>query len=182
MIHPSYVELMKIVNDSVDVGEEPVVNSRYSIVCATAKRARQIIDYENNLKAEELAEEEAANAAKESKGEKDKDKDAKPAPVRRQKKFALAPLVKCSPNDKPLSIAVKEMEERQLIILTDEEAAARQAEVEKAEKIMKERREEAMRLAKESAEAEAAEAEDIEDEDIDVDQPDDEGNDPSDGE
>ena len=25
------------------VGEEPVVNSRYSIVCATAKRARQII-------------------------------------------------------------------------------------------------------------------------------------------
>ena len=44
MIHPSYVELMKVVNDNVDVGEEPVVNSRYSIVCATARRARQIID------------------------------------------------------------------------------------------------------------------------------------------
>ena len=44
MIHPSYVELMKVVNDeAVDVGEEPVVNSRYSIVIATAKRARQII-------------------------------------------------------------------------------------------------------------------------------------------
>ena len=39
MIHPSYVELMKVVNDGV----EPVVNSRYSIVIAAAKRARQII-------------------------------------------------------------------------------------------------------------------------------------------
>lgn len=44
MIHPSYVELMKVVNDNVEIGEEPVVNSRYSIVCATAKRARQLID------------------------------------------------------------------------------------------------------------------------------------------
>lgn len=43
MIHPSYVELMKKVNKDVIVGEEPVVNSRYSIVCATAKRARQIV-------------------------------------------------------------------------------------------------------------------------------------------
>ena len=43
MIHPSYVELMKVVNDEVEIGEEPVVNSRYSIVLATAKRARQII-------------------------------------------------------------------------------------------------------------------------------------------
>ena len=31
MIHPSYVELMKVVNeDTALVGEEPVVNSRYS--------------------------------------------------------------------------------------------------------------------------------------------------------
>lgn len=45
MIHPSYVELMKVVNDdAVAIGEEPVVNSRYSIVSATAKRARQIVD------------------------------------------------------------------------------------------------------------------------------------------
>lgn len=43
MIHPSYVELMKVVNHDVEIGEEPVVNSRYSIVIATAKRARQII-------------------------------------------------------------------------------------------------------------------------------------------
>ena len=44
MIHPSYVELMKVVNGGVEIGEEPVVNSRYSIVLATSKRARQIID------------------------------------------------------------------------------------------------------------------------------------------
>ena len=43
MIHPSYVELMKVVNEGAEIGEEPVVNSRYSIVLATAKRARQII-------------------------------------------------------------------------------------------------------------------------------------------
>ena len=43
MIHPSYVELMKVVNDGVEIGVEPVVNSRYSIVIASAKRARQII-------------------------------------------------------------------------------------------------------------------------------------------
>ena len=32
MIHPSYVELMKVVNNNVEIGEEPVVNSRYSTV------------------------------------------------------------------------------------------------------------------------------------------------------
>ena len=26
MIHPSYVELMKVVNDEGEIGEEPVVN------------------------------------------------------------------------------------------------------------------------------------------------------------
>lgn len=45
MLHPSYAELMKVVNDNDErVGEEPMVNSRYSIVIATAKRARQIVD------------------------------------------------------------------------------------------------------------------------------------------
>ena len=44
MIHPSYVELMSVVNEDVVIGEEPVVNSRYSIVLAAAKRAREIID------------------------------------------------------------------------------------------------------------------------------------------
>ena len=50
MIHPSYVELMKVVNDEAAmIGEEPVVNSRYSIVIAAAKRARQIIDGDEPL-------------------------------------------------------------------------------------------------------------------------------------
>lgn len=43
MIHPSYVELMQIINNQVEVGEEPMVNSRYTIVAACAKRARQLI-------------------------------------------------------------------------------------------------------------------------------------------
>lgn len=44
MLHPSYTDLMKVVNSEVEIGEEPVVNSRYSIVIATAKRARQLVD------------------------------------------------------------------------------------------------------------------------------------------
>ncbi len=43
MLHPSYSDLMKVVNKDSDSGNTPVVNSRYSIVMATAKRARQII-------------------------------------------------------------------------------------------------------------------------------------------
>ena len=43
MLHPSYTDLMKAVNGDVEEGDTPVVNSRYSIVLATAKRARQII-------------------------------------------------------------------------------------------------------------------------------------------
>lgn len=43
MLHPSYTDLMKVVNSEVEPGETPIVNSRYSIVMATSKRARQII-------------------------------------------------------------------------------------------------------------------------------------------
>ena len=43
MLHPSYTDLMNIANSEVEQGEQPVGNSRYSIVLATAKRARQII-------------------------------------------------------------------------------------------------------------------------------------------
>ena len=81
MIHPSYVELMKVVNNNVEIGEEPVVNSRYSIVMATSKRARQLI-------AGEL------------------------------------PLVPAKDGQKPLSIAIEELNEGELKILpedTDEE-------------------------------------------------------------
>ena len=43
MLHPSYTELMDAVNSEVKEGEQPIVSSRYSIVIAAAKRARQII-------------------------------------------------------------------------------------------------------------------------------------------
>ncbi len=49
MIHPSYVDLMKVVNKDIEEGETPVINSRYSIVMATAKRARQIVDGDEPL-------------------------------------------------------------------------------------------------------------------------------------
>jgi len=42
MLHPSYSDLMNVVNSDVEPGEVPVVSSRYSIVMATSKRARQL--------------------------------------------------------------------------------------------------------------------------------------------
>ena len=80
MIHPSYVDLMKVVNKGVEEGEEPVVSSRYSVVMATAKRARQIIAGDE-------------------------------------------PMVKVKDKQKPLSIAVDEMKQDTLHILTDAEKA-----------------------------------------------------------
>ena len=44
MLHPSYTDLMSVVNAEVEPGEQPVVNSRYSIVLATAKCAMDFID------------------------------------------------------------------------------------------------------------------------------------------
>ncbi len=49
MLHPSYSDLMKVVNSEVEPGEAKVVNSRYSIVMATSKRARQLIAGEEPL-------------------------------------------------------------------------------------------------------------------------------------
>lgn len=49
MLHPSYSDLMKVVNSDVEPGEQPVVQSRYSIVIATSKRARQLIDGDEPL-------------------------------------------------------------------------------------------------------------------------------------
>ncbi len=77
MLHPSYSDLMKVVNSEVEPGEEPVVSSRYSIVMATSKRARQIIS-------------------------------------------GSEPLVDGN-GKKPLSIAVEELNQGQIKILSDEE-------------------------------------------------------------
>lgn len=49
MLHPSYSDLMAVVNSEVEPGEQPVVQSRYSIVIATSKRARQIVAGEEPL-------------------------------------------------------------------------------------------------------------------------------------
>ena len=43
MLHPSYSDVIEAVNSDVEPGEQPVVQSRYSIVIASAKRARQLI-------------------------------------------------------------------------------------------------------------------------------------------
>ena len=43
MIHPSYKELIEVINNGQDMDEAPLVTSRYSIVLATSKRARQLI-------------------------------------------------------------------------------------------------------------------------------------------
>ena len=75
MLHPSYSDLMKVVNSEVEPGEE---KSRYSIVMATAKRARQIIG-------------------------------------------GHEPMVKVKPGEKPLSIAVDELNQGKIKILGEEE-------------------------------------------------------------
>lgn len=79
MLHPSYTDLMKVVNSEVEPGEAPVVNSRYSIVMATAKRARQIIAGDEPLVTAKV--------------------------------------------DKPLSIAVEELNQGKIKILSDDEEA-----------------------------------------------------------
>ena len=78
MIHPSYTDLMAVVNSEVEPGEHPVVNSRYSIVLATAKRAREIID-------------------------------------------GSMPLVDAKMGEKPLSIAIDEMNQGKMTIIAQDE-------------------------------------------------------------
>ena len=43
ILHPSYTDLINVVNKDIEPGEQPVVQSRYSIVIAASKRARQLI-------------------------------------------------------------------------------------------------------------------------------------------
>jgi len=48
LLYPTYTDILDEVNKDVPEGGEPIINSRYSVVLAAAKRARQIIDAENN--------------------------------------------------------------------------------------------------------------------------------------
>ena len=82
MLHPSYTDLMKVVNSGVETGDEPVVNSRYSIVLATSKRARQIIsgddpmiDSPSNTKPLSIAVEEVYNSKVTIMGEDEPEED-----------------------------------------------------------------------------------------------------------
>ena len=52
MIHPSYVDLMQVVNKGVEEGETPVINSRYSIVMTTRKvKSRSPSPLKNSIRA-----------------------------------------------------------------------------------------------------------------------------------
>ncbi len=76
MLHPSYSDLIQAVNSDMEPGDANAITSRYSIVMAIAKRARQIIAGDE-------------------------------------------PMV-YSPIDKPLSIAVEELNQGQIKILGEE--------------------------------------------------------------
>ena len=53
MLHPSYADLMNVVNKDVKEDEAPIVTSRYSIVMASAKRARQLVSGDEQLAGQE---------------------------------------------------------------------------------------------------------------------------------
>ncbi|MCI8797786.1 MAG: DNA-directed RNA polymerase subunit omega [Dorea sp.] len=78
MLHPSYTDLMKVVNKDVEEGETKVVNSRYSIVMATAKRARELID-------------------------------------------GVMPMVAVKDGEKPLSVAIDELNQAKIKVIGEEE-------------------------------------------------------------
>ena len=103
MLHPSYTDLMEVVNSEVEPGEQPVVQSRYSIVMAASKRARQII-------------------AEEAEAEKNVDKDNNSNSAAKYK----------SGGKKPLSTAVEELYHSKIRILSEDEAAALAQEQENA--------------------------------------------------
>lgn len=120
MIHPSYTELMAVINSEVEEGEHPLVQSRYSIVKATANRAKEIIDARSVEEKIAKARIEASNKEKEK--EKDKVEEKSISKEDERKLQVGTPLVRCSEKDKPLSIAVKEFYEGKVKILgsTDE--------------------------------------------------------------
>ena len=120
MIHPSYTELMAVINSEVEEGEQPLVQSRYSIVKATANRAKEIIDARSVE--EKIAKARIEASTKEKEKEKDKVEEKSISKEDERKLQVGTPLVRCSEKDKPLSIAVKEFYEGKVKILgsTDE--------------------------------------------------------------
>ncbi len=120
MLHPSYSELMAVVNSEVEDGEQPIVQSRYSIVKATAARAKEIIDARTIEEKVRKARIEAENAPKE-KDNKDKKNESKPltTPDEARKLQIGTPLIDNAENMKPLSIAVEELYEGKVKIVSN---------------------------------------------------------------
>ena len=107
MLHPSYSELMEAVNNGTE-GEHAVVQSRYSIVKATAARAKQIID------ARYLEE----KYDKISSADKDgKDKEPRITLEERRKIAMGTELVEGASDMKPLSVDVKVLYEGKIKIV-----------------------------------------------------------------
>ena len=75
MLHPSYSELMQVING--DDEDKNIITSRYSLVIASAKRARQLIDGD-------------------------------------------VPLVKTKDGEKPLSIAIDELNSGKITIIAED--------------------------------------------------------------
>ena len=122
MLHPSYSELMAVVNREVEDGEQPIVQSRYSIVKATAARAKEIIDARTIEEKVRKARIEAENAPKEKeKDNKDKKNEPKPltTPDEARKLQIGTPLIDNAENMKPLSIAVEELYEGKVKIVSN---------------------------------------------------------------
>lgn len=123
MLHPSYSELMAVVNREVEDGEQPIVQSRYSIVKATAARAKEIIDARTIEEKVRKARIEAENAPKEkdNKDKKDKKNEPKPltTPDEARKLQIGTPLIDNAENMKPLSIAVEELYEGKVKIVSN---------------------------------------------------------------
>jgi DNA-directed RNA polymerase subunit omega len=114
MLHPSYSELMEVVNSDVEEGEQLVVQSRYSIVKATAERAKQIID------ARYLNEKiEKAKVAENSK-EGGRGGEIRLTADEKRKCAIGQELIENSENMKPLSVAVKELYEGKIKIVTQD--------------------------------------------------------------
>jgi len=108
MLHPSYSELMEVVNSGVEDGEQPLVQSRYSIVKVTAARAKQIIDaryLEEKYEKLRLADKEK--------------KDGEPKKsLEDRKKIALGQeLIENASGVKPLLVAVRELHEGKIKIV-----------------------------------------------------------------
>ena len=115
MIHPSYQELMAVVNQ--DASEDAlIVESRYSIVKATAERAKQIID------ARHIEEKLAKNPDKDKMG-------IEPLSKEEERLLKIGdPLIAGVDNVKPLSVAVDEINRGLVKIIPNAEPISEDAE------------------------------------------------------